>query len=165
MQIMLSEMQQKQVWEGWLSGKIRAHYFADLCGRYQRLQRLVTWAILLVSSGAAAAVLYSVPDSVAVMRPVLALAAAGLSLWSLVANNTRNATDCADLHFRWNILAMAYEDLWTNMYAPKAPEQLNALRQREAEIGKSSTAVPYKEHVMKKWSTWVIRHHTAPATS
>src|SRR5262245_20802430 len=135
---MLSEIQQKNVWDGWLSARIRAHYFADLCNRYQRLQRVLTWAILVFSSGAVAALLYQLSPAWEWLRPVLAFLTAALSLWSLVTNNNKNGTDCADLHFRWNKLAIEYEALWSNMYSPRALETLANLRQREAEIAKSS---------------------------
>ena len=49
---MLSELQQKRVWDGWLSAENRANYFADLSRGYHRKQRLVTWAMLVLSSGA-----------------------------------------------------------------------------------------------------------------
>jgi len=49
---MLSEPQQKRVWDGWLSAENRANYFADLSRGYHRKQRLVTWAMLVLSSGA-----------------------------------------------------------------------------------------------------------------
>jgi hypothetical protein len=128
--IMLSELQQQNVWDGWLSAKIRAHYFADLCHRYQQTQRFVTWAILLCSSGAAAVLIYQLPVGWEWLRPVLALITAGLSLWSLVANNSKNATECSDLHFRWNKLAIDYETLWHDMYSSQAPERLAELAAR-----------------------------------
>jgi hypothetical protein len=52
MPLMLSAAEQRNVWEGWLGAETRANYFADLSGRYLRLQRLITWATLLASSGA-----------------------------------------------------------------------------------------------------------------
>ena len=56
---MLSEAQQRRVWEGMLSAEIRANYFAELSGKYHRRQRVVTWVILFLSSGAAATFLYT----------------------------------------------------------------------------------------------------------
>jgi hypothetical protein len=49
---MLSELQQRSVWENWLSAEIRANYFAESCLIYQRRQRVVTWLTLAASSGA-----------------------------------------------------------------------------------------------------------------
>ena len=51
---MLSEAQQKRVWDGMLASEIRAKYFAELSGRYLRKQQRVTWATLLFSSSDAA---------------------------------------------------------------------------------------------------------------
>ncbi len=36
---MLSELQQRRVWEGWLSAEIRANYFADLSSGYHQPPR------------------------------------------------------------------------------------------------------------------------------
>ena len=51
---MLSDLQRKDVWEGWIGGKIRANYFAAIGGRFQTEQKILTLMILLLSSGAAA---------------------------------------------------------------------------------------------------------------
>ena len=32
---MLTDVQIKDVWEGWLGGEMRANYFADMAQRYQ----------------------------------------------------------------------------------------------------------------------------------
>jgi len=48
---MLSEFQQKILWDAWLSAEIRAGYFALLVGSFQRKQRYLVLASLLLSSG------------------------------------------------------------------------------------------------------------------
>jgi hypothetical protein len=164
-QINLSEHQQRVVWEGMLSAKIRAHYFADLCHKYQHLQRVLTWATLATSSGAAVTVLSSMPPSLAWLRPVLALGTAALSLWSLVATYNQKGADCADLHFRWNKLAIDFEALWTDMYLPTAQETFAALREAEAQLAKSSTPFPNDERRMRKWTRYIVDHHAAQATA
>ena len=40
---MLSEAQQKRVWDGMLGEEIRADYFAELAGIYLWRQRAATW--------------------------------------------------------------------------------------------------------------------------
>lgn len=156
MPIMLSEAQQKTVWEGWLGAEIRANYFADLCGRYQRWQRLLQWATLFTSSGAVAALLRNLDPAVPL---VLALITAGLSLWSAVHTYTTRATDCSDLHFRWRRLALEFEALWQDMYADDSQATLAALRQKDAELGKSSASYPNDERRLAKWQDHVVRHH------
>src|SRR5213593_2765030 len=86
---MLSEFQQKVVWEEWLSAEMRANYFADLAGRYQANQRLLTWLTLIFSSGAATTLLSDwLPRTFGWVRPVLALSAAGVSFFSLSRRTT-----------------------------------------------------------------------------
>ena len=165
MQIMLSRHQQKNVWEGWLDSETRACYFAALCRRYHLTQRAVTWTILVVSSGAAAAAIAELPPQVAWVRTVLALATAGLSLLSLVANFTKSAADCSDLQFQWNKLAIDYESLWADMSSQKAQEQLASLSQRAAELSQRAGPLLYKEKLMLKWKRHTLTQHGLQATA
>lgn len=164
MQIMLSELQQKNVWDGWLAAETRANYFADMSHRYQRAQRIITWSTLAASSGATAAVLAELPAGWTWIRLGLTLTTAGLSLWSLVANFNKNGTDCSDLHFRWHKLAIDFESLWGDMYSKAAHQRLSEFRERDAELSKSSTAFPNREALMRKWQRYIVSQHTAPAT-
>ncbi len=160
---MLTEIQRRQVWESWLSAEIRANYFADLAGRYHQLQRWATWAILFSSSGAFVTWTARVPEPWNWLAPVLALATAGLSLYSLVAQHQKHAMDAADLHARWNRLASDHERLWDDMYAEDAPARLSALIEREAELGKVATAFPVNEKRLLKWQDHVEKHHRLAA--
>jgi hypothetical protein len=164
-QIMLSELQQRNVWEGWLGSEVRAHYFADLCNRFQQTQRFVTWSTLAASSGAAAAILSGLPQAWLWIRPVLALITAALSLWSLVSNYSKNATECSDLHLRWSTLAIAYEELWGNMYASTASGRLSDLRQQDAELSKSCTSLPNKKNLMLKWQRYIVDQRAPSVTA
>jgi hypothetical protein len=159
---MLSALQQKQVWEGWLSSEIRANYFADLSGRYHRIQRLVTWAILFFSSGAAVAFVPGLLPAYPWVPPALSILVAALSAYALAVQNRQTAIECADLHFRWNALASEYECLWGDMYADDAPERLRLLDARGMELSKAATALPVIEKRLLKWQDYVERHH-APA--
>lgn len=156
----LTEPQQTQVWEQWLAAEMRANYFADLCGWYHRQQKLATWATLLLSSGAAAAFVTRLADVLpAWVAPALALLAAGVSLYSLVAQNLKAALDCSDLHFRWNKLAREYEDLWNSLWAEDAAARLARLNDKRAELSKTGTAFRYSERRMRKWYDVVVQHH------
>jgi hypothetical protein len=162
---MLSALQQKDVWEGWLGAEIRANYFADMCGQYERQQKLVTWLILFLSCGAAATFLTDwLPFELRWVKAALALLAAGMSLFSIVQQNQKRTTDCADLHFRWSRLGDAYKALWDDMYSGDALTRLRNLEEKEAELSKSSTSLPNKARVMLKWQDHVQRQHgLAPA--
>jgi hypothetical protein len=155
----LSALQQTSVWEGWLSAETRAKYFADISHRYQTLQRLLNWATLLTSSGALATLLGEwVPPTHGWIRPLLAASATALSLWSLVGQNQKRSTDCSDLQSRWGNLAIQYEALWEDMYSDDAPKRLQALREKDVELSKSSSALPNRSRLMEKWENHTILH-------
>jgi hypothetical protein len=160
---MLSNLQQKRVWEGWFKGAVRANYFADLSGRYRWRQRTATWLTLIFSSGAFGALLAQIPPHYDWI--LLAALAAAVSLWSLVAQNQQAAVDAADLHHRWNRLAIDYQRLWDDMYADDAAARLIVLDERAAEASKAGTAFPARERLIAKWHRHVSEHHRSPAAA
>jgi hypothetical protein len=160
---MLSEAQQRRVWEGMLSAEIRANYFADLSGKYHRKQRGATWTILFLSSGAVVTFLYTgLPAEIAAwLRPVLALLTAAMSFYLVMTQNQKLAFDSADLHSRWNRLASKYEALWENVYADEAEEHLQRLTEEGIELSTIGTAFPHHKNAMRRWQDHVERHHAA----
>ncbi len=163
---MLSEFQQKIVWDAMLSAEIRSAYFAELSGRYQRTQRRLVVGSLLLSSGAFLSLVTStVPTSLSWVKPALAFMAAALSFWSLVAKNERSSIDAADLHFRWNMLAIDFQGVWADIYAGDSADRLAELRKREAELSKSSTALPDDQSLMEKCQENVLMHHQQELTA
>jgi hypothetical protein len=157
---MLSDFQQTIVWESWLGAEIRAAYFADLVQTFQLRQKLLIVGGLLLSSGATITLLTAiVPPHLSWIKPTLTLLAAGLSLWSLVAKNERSSIDCADLHLRWNTLALQYETLWSNMFTEEASAKLAQLRTEELAISKSSTSQPAYHRLLEKAQKNVVMHH------
>ncbi len=157
---MLSEFQQGALWESWLSAQIRSDYFAALTNRYQHWQKMLVCGSLVLSSGATIALLTTViPNNLSWIKPALTVLAAALSAWSLVAKNERNAIDCADLHSRWNSLALDYEILWSNTHTKNALAKLESLRRREIEISKSSASMPEDLSLLSKLQDNVTMHH------
>jgi hypothetical protein len=155
---MLSEAQQKRVWEGMLGAEIRANYFADLSGRLQVRQKRATWATLVLSSSAATSVLASIPVGLSWIRAVLTVATVGMSAYSIAMQNQKFAVDAAELHARWNRLAKEYEHIWENVYAQDAMERLDSLDNQASEISKVGTAFGYHKRNMLKWERHVIAH-------
>ena len=158
---MLSNLQQKIVWEGWLASEIRAYYFADLGYRYQQRQRVATWFTLVLSSGAVVTLLDWVPPQWRWIRLFLTAATAFISLWSLVAQRDKVAIDCSDLHFRWNKLAVEYRALWDDMYASNAAKRLSGLSETSAELSRSGSRVRNDAALMSKWQDYVVHHHAS----
>jgi hypothetical protein len=158
----LSELEQKRVWDGWLSAEIATLYFADLAGVYRHRRRLTTWLVLLLSSGAATAAVGKLTAEWSSWLAVgLALLAAALSGYDLVADNQKHEGECRELHFRWNRLASAYERLWDDMYTDDAAARLDALERRTAELSKASTAFPAQRWRLERWQTHVEMQHGA----
>jgi hypothetical protein len=157
---MLSDFQQQTVWDSWLASEIRAAYFAELVQTFQSRQRLLVVGSLLLSSSATITLLTTiVPPTLSWIKPALTLLAAGLSLWSLVAKNERAAIDCADLHLRWNTLALHYEALWSDMYAEGAGDKLMQLRTEKLAVSKSSTSQTAYRKLLEKAYHTVVMHH------
>ncbi len=157
---MLSDFQQSAVWEGWLSAEIRAAYFASLVQKFQSRQRLLVVGGLVLSSGATLTLLTSVvPPNLYWIKPTLTLFAAILSLWSLVARYERNSIECSDLHFRWNTLALHYEELWSNMFTDYAAAHLMKLKTDEISLSKSSTSQPVLSGLLEEAQENVLMHH------
>ena len=163
---MLSEYQQKIVWDNLLGAEIRAAYFAELSGRYLRYQRMLLLGSLLLASGAFLSLVTTIiPQNLAWIKAGLAFFAAFLSFWSLVAKNEKASIDAADLHFRWNVLAMEYQALWSNVQDEGASTKLTALTQREAELSKSSVSFPDDESLMIKCQDNIVMHHQQELTA
>lgn len=158
---MLTELQRKKVWEGWLSAEIRANYFADLSHRYYRQQRMANWLTLVASSGAAVTFMATTLPSW--VPSVLAVMVAGLSVWSLVEQYQKSVVDSADLHWRWNRLAAQYEALWDDMYADDAAARLRALDEEGAQVSKAATPFPANRRRLERWQRHVEQHHAPRA--
>jgi hypothetical protein len=156
---MLSDLDQKDVWEGWLSSEINAQYFAELANIYRVRQETLTWSTLLLTSGTMATVLGDSLVPYAWIKSALAILATVASLLALVQQNQKRSFDCSDLHFRWGRLASDYRDLWKNMYGEDADARLTALEEKTGEVSRASTAFPNKIHLMRKWQDYVVSQH------
>jgi hypothetical protein len=157
---MLSDFQRKILWDAWLSAEIRAAYFAALGFRFQTRQKRIMLVNLLLTSGATLTLLLAiVPPGFGWARPLLGVLATATGIWANLSRSDRHVTDCADLHFRWNILAMDYSQLWANTYSGNATDTLTALRKREAEISRSSMSMPDDTALMGRMQDSVVMQH------
>ena len=157
---MLTELQQRDVWERSLASEMRANYYGDLAERLSSLQTKLSWTTLLLSSGAAAAILGDahMPSNLWFLKLALALLAAGVSFASLTMQNPKRSIDCSDLQFRWNRLASEYEALWNDVYADSASVTLANLTEKSAELSRSlgRAGVKYQKRLMEKWENYVL---------
>ena len=158
----LNDYQQTLLWESLVGAKTRAQYFAVFGQLLRKRQRWLTAGALVLSSGAALTLLTSaVPQQWNWVKAALTVVSAVLSAISLVSSNEKNAIEAADLHYRWNTLAISFERLWADMYASDANETLSALLDEEALISKSSNAMPNVVKLMTAAEDNVIGHLSA----
>lgn len=158
---MLSELQQKRIWEGWLGAEIRAHYFGDLVSRYQSWQHWLTVSTLVFSSAAFAAILNDtwLPQQMLWLRPAAALAAAVASFVALVFKNEQKALECSDLYAGWSQLALDYQQLWDGMYLDDASQRLASLDKRGQDLSRAGLNLPERRRLMLKWQDYVEEQH------
>lgn len=150
----LTDSQQYDVGERWVTANIRAHYFADLCSHYAGTQKYFTWAVLIFSSGATVALLGKLPPKLAFLPSVLAVITTAISLFSVVQRYSDTSTECSDLHASFNRLATEYNLLRHDMDSADALERLKTLIAKGEEISKRTAKIPYEEKRMLKW-----QHH------
>jgi len=161
----LNDSDQSRVWEGLFGAQTRAQYFGNLVQVLRKRQRYLTTGSLILSSGAAIALLTSSFPNYGWAKGLLALASAILSAISLVSSNEKNAIEAADLSYRWNTLAIAYDQLWSNMYEEEAPAVLRTLQEEEAKVSKSSTALPNDVKLMTEAEDNVTMHFASRLTA
>ena len=147
---MLSDYQQKIVWEGMLGAETRAQYFARMSSLFQKYQKILTWTNLVLTSSATLALLATMPDCYKWIPKVLALFATIGSTWLLVSRYERNAMGMTELHRRWNTLALKYRTLWANCYEEDAQARLDEAQKEEVAISAESVAFPNNRSLMKE---------------
>ena len=161
----LSDLDQTLLWERLIGAETRAQYFGNLVQRLRVRQRWLTVGSLILASGAAITLLTSAFPAYGWAKGLLALASAALSAISLVSSNEKNAIEAADLSYRWQTLANAYQRLWSNMYEEDAPESLLQLCEEEAKVSKSSTALPNDVKLMTQAEDNITMHYQGRLTA
>jgi hypothetical protein len=143
---MLTPLQQRRLWEEWFYAEVRAYYFADLAGRFDRRQRLVTWLSLFGASGALVAALGTILAGRWPWLPgLVALLPSGLGFYALVADNPHRAAECRSLYEGWSTLAADRSQLWDDMYGEDAPARLAAMEARGRSLSSRGTTLRIRE--------------------
>lgn len=148
---MLSDAQIQRVWEEMLSAEFRELYYADLATEYATKQRRATWATLILSSSAFASVIADLPAQLAIVRPVLALATAVLSGYSLAMQTQKRTVDASDLALRWSKIAHEYGAIWENVFADDAAAKLQRVDAATVEASKAGHQLPHQPKRIAKW--------------
>ncbi len=157
----LSGAQEKRVWDGMLGSEIRAKYFAELSGKYQRKQQLATWGTLSFATADAASFLAHLPEDFLWIRAALAVCAAAVSIYLALAQNERKALDCSDLYARWGRLHKAYEAIWEDIQADDAMSRLRELDEQAIEASKLANSLKYNRKAMRRWQDHTEKEYQA----
>jgi len=144
-----------------LAAQMRALYFGELVSPYQRMDRTLGVVLLILASGAAATILSRLPDHFHWITASLAIAAAGVSAWRMLARYADHAAGAADLHLQWSRLAADYEKLWNSLYAEDAETRLEELQARGQELSKASTHFPAHRRMLIRWWDYVSAQNLA----
>ena len=159
---MLTPIQQTVVWERWFQSEVRALYYADLASLYRRLQTTITYASLLTSSGAIAAVVYTLAERKWPWLPaVIALIPTALNLYSLVANYQKKTAEATELQRRWHAFAHENRRLWDEMYSETASQRVAELDAVSRDLSADGNNLPYEETRMDRWYAIVAEQHRA----
>jgi hypothetical protein len=156
---MLSEAQQKRVWEGMLASEIRANYFAELSGIFLRRQQFATWATLLFSSADVAAFLAKLPEELTWIRLACAVCTAATSIYLALSGNERKAFDSKELYSRLNRLHAAYQEIWENVNSDGAADRIKPLEDQAIEASNLAITLPNHEKSMLKWQNHTEKHY------
>ena len=138
----------KLVWEDMLCADMRANYFAELVGNYQRWDKWIRVGVLVASSGAVATALSQLDVLFKLVAPILATAG---SFWLLMSHYGSLARDAADLHAGWNEISRDYERLWNNLDVQDAETLYYRIYERGDVLSKTGTKFPNKTDRLEHW--------------
>lgn len=157
---MLTQIQQRVVWERWFQSEVRALYYADLASLYRRRQSWITWGSLFSSSGALVTVVVTLVSPRWPWLPaVVALIPTGLSLYALTANYLQRAAEATELQLRWHAFAHENRRLWDEMHTEGAQQRFAELDVESRELSSLSNRLPYEEQRMDRWWEVVAKQH------
>ena len=162
----LSRFEEETLWQNMLGAETRADYFAELSSRYRRFQFRISLGVLVLSSGAFFSLVTSIiPPSLQWIKPFLAFCTAFLSAWSLLARNENKANETADLHLRWQNLALDYKHVWCDVTQENAGDRLREIEKQEAALSKSGTSFPNDKKLLALCQDNVAMHHGQEVTA
>jgi hypothetical protein len=151
---MLSEFQINQVWRDMLEAEARSLYFGDLASRYTRRKQIITGLSLFLSSGAAAAIVAKLPETVTVL---LAGAVAVINAYAISINLDGSANTMGKLHSSWNSVAADYNRLWNHSYEDDAEDQFYRIIEGKKDISElATTSAPNDQKLMATWQLRVF---------
>jgi hypothetical protein len=159
MNIVLTENEQKSVWDKMIQAEVRSYYFAALASHYTKEKQIITGISFFLSSGAAATLVAKLPSYIPI---VLSIIAAILAAYSIAINLDKRVIALSKLHTQWAQLCSDYEHLWNHLNDEDAAQTYQELLDRGRKASESSLDLPYDEKTLNKWTDFVFaRFHTA----
>ncbi len=159
---MLSEAQQKRVWEGMLESEFRALYFSDLSASSLTTDKWIGFATLFSSAGCIASAVGRLPELYAWVPVVLSIVVGVLGILRVSLQFYKRSVDCSELALKWQKVARDYERLWENIYRNDAEDILERVDLQADELAKPgiATGKPNQKR-LEHWWNYVIEQRTA----
>jgi hypothetical protein len=152
---MLSEQEATNAWERMVEAEVRSLYFGDLAAAAVQRKQLIGGSTLFLSSGAAVSVFVSYTLVAGVMSILVAL----MSAYSIAVGLDKKASNLANLHSEWNVLADTYRDIWSNWHSERARFDYADAVRSEQKLSRASTEATYDEERLKKWTSVVFARY------
>lgn len=137
---MEAEILRRSVWDEMILAGMRACYFSELVGNYQRLDKFLRLFVLLASSGAVVTALVEMDTSVR---------------YGLLAR------DAADMHERWLQIESEYDRLWNALADPDGEEKFREIYGRADHLSKAGTKFPRRTKRLDYWMDYVAMTKSA----
>lgn len=124
----LSDSQRQLAWEALFEAETRARYWGELAGNLKRRERMLSFAVAFLSSGAVLAILWDVPYA----KQTLAIltAAAGIALANFKFG--KSASLCSSFYKKWSEVASEYRLIWADIQDGKDVKFATKHKQLEA---------------------------------
>jgi hypothetical protein len=145
----LTQHQIDSVWREKVEAEVRSLYFGELASRYTARKQVMAGISFFLSSGAAATVIAKAPTWVpATLAIISAIAAA----YSFAIDIEKRISSLAELHEKWNLIALDLDILWNHWYDADAEETMRTLSKRASDASALGVKMPYEEPLIDKWT-------------
>ena len=151
---MVSDFQRQRIWEEMIHAQTFAYYFAELTRAYTLREQVLAGIVLVLSSSTFASVTVGLPWAF-LNTAALPLLTVVVSIALIVAQQMKQASKTADLHWEWSRLATGYLDLWADLASPDVLARWERLEDQGRGFSKVATGLPNKQRKMRRWQKYV----------
>src|SRR5258708_36120287 len=148
----LSPAEQKRVWDGRYISEVRNDYYARLSGRYQQHQVVLSWLTLVLSGGAAYTFVTTIGKNYPLIPPLLSIATAAISAYSLLAKKERKGIDASRLSQKYAQVAQGFDVMFGRMDLASSDE-LQKLEEKKLELGEDGHSLSFSKRLMQRSAT------------